>query len=276
MSPTLHPRQIIGILGGLGPYAHLPLEKRLLDAAREYAGVVREQDFPEWILSSMPQTPDRTSATLGNGPSPMPWLLRGLRRLEPHRRQDGEEIPGADSVLIPCNTAHIFLHHLRSATSLPLLDMVSLCAQHVGHLVKPGTRIGLLATTGTLKSRLYHRALEANGLSALSPFESENGEELQRDLVMAAIFGPAGSSQAGSQGLKNLGAAAVPHARRSLLQAAELLVEGMGCQALIAGCTEIHLAIPEKEVLGVPLVDPLEILAREAIFRVYELPRALS
>jgi aspartate racemase len=208
--------------------------------------------------------------------SPVPWLLRSLRRLETHHTEDGEEIPGADFVLIPCNTAHLFLEDLRAATSLPLLNMVGLCAQHIGRLAGPESKIGLLATTGTLKSGLYHRALEAHGLLTRSPLDDENGEEKQRNLVMAAIFGPHDTGQGESLGLKNLGEAAISGARRSLLQAAELLVSEMGCQVVIAACTEIPLAFPEQEVLGVPLIDPLEILAKEAIIRVYGLSRGPS
>ena len=39
----------------------------------------------------------------------------------------------------------------------------------------------------------------------------------------------------------------------------------------MAGCTEIPLAVPESDVDGVPLVDPMEIAARVAVARAYDL-----
>ena len=37
-----------------------------------------DQEYPEWIVASMPGTPDRTKALLAGGISPVPSLLRGL------------------------------------------------------------------------------------------------------------------------------------------------------------------------------------------------------
>lgn len=266
----LHPHPILGILGGLGPYAHLLLEQRLLAAAREMVNIEGDQDFPEWILSSMPQTPDRSGALLGDGPSPLPWLLRSLRRMEPRQTADGEEIPGADFVLIPCNTAHAFLADLERASKVPLLDMIELCARHLAARLEPGARIGLLATTGTLESGIYQRALTNCGLEARTPLDAPQGNRLQAQ-VMNAIFGPLEKDGSRGPGLKALGHAAAESTRPLLLEVAEQLVDELGCRALVAACTEVPLALVENEQCGVPLIDPMDVVAREAILRVYGL-----
>lgn len=259
------PVKTLGILGGLGPYAHVDLEKKLLAAARELAGAAKDQDYPEWILSSMPQTPDRTAGIERRGPSPLPFLLRGLRRLE-----------GADLVLVACNTAHHFLDEMRQATEMEIVDMIGECAAAVRQLLDAGPRtagprtagprVGILATTGTLHSGLYHRALASRGLLPVSPLDTEGdgGEKLQR-LVMAAIYG-----DSRLPGIKAEGP--TPEARDALLEVAEVLVGDLGCRALIAACTEIPLVLTAAEVCGVPLVDPVAILARAAIVRAYALP----
>jgi aspartate racemase len=266
----MKPRKIIGILGGLGPYAHLDLERKLLRAARELAGAARDQDFPEWIVSSVPQTPDRTAAIRGAGPSPLPALVRSLRRLEAHTTAAGETVPGADFVIIPCNTAHHYLADLRRVTELPLVDMIGEVAAELGRGLAKGSRIGLLATTGTLEGGLYHRALAERGLEGRSLLEAPRGEELQRRLVMEAIYGPLEDGRHAGGGLKSGGA--TEEARARLLRAAETLVAELGCRALVAGCTEVPLALPDAEVAGVPLVDPVAVLARVAVARAYGLP----
>lgn len=266
------PRQVIGILGGLGPHAHIDLERKLLRAAQEIAGAVRDQDFPEWIVSSVPQTPDRTAAIHGDAPDPLPWLVRGVLRLESRTTADGEHVPGADFVIVACNSAHHFLDRLRQTTELPVLDIIGECATELEHSLEPGSKVGLLATTGTLDSGLYHRALRERGFEPRSLLDASEGRTLQRDLVMAAIYGPFVDGRHTGDGLKTSGTS--PEARELLLRAAAILVDDLGCRALVAGCTEIPLALTEPEVSGVPLVDPVTLIARVAIERVYGLARS--
>ncbi|MFQ9492117.1 MAG: aspartate/glutamate racemase family protein [Bilophila wadsworthia] len=52
-------------------------------------------------------------------------------------------------------------------------------------------------------------------------------------------------------------------ARADLLDEARRLAGN--ADAIILGCTEIPLALPEKELGGVPLIDATDILARELV-----------
>ena len=42
-------------------------------------------------------------------------------------------------------------------------------------------------------------------------------------------------------------------------------LKGMGAEAIILGCTEIPLALPEPDFEGIPLVDPVEAAARAMV-----------
>ncbi len=262
-------RQIIGILGGLGPYAHIDLERQLLAAARQLVGAVHDQDFPEWILSSVPRALDPTTTIQDADSSPLPWLVRSLRRLESRTGSEGERIPGADFVIIASNAAHHYLDALRQITLLPLIDMIGEGAAHLEQRLEPGSRVGLLATTATLEGGLYHRALKDRGLRPRSLLDLPNGAELQRELVMAAIYGRAEDCSQAMPGLKTHGSS--EPARASLLEAAEILVQDLGCATLVAGCAEIPLALTESNVAGVALVNPLEVVAEVAIALAYGL-----
>lgn len=247
-------RPVLGIVGGLGPFSHVEFESRLLRAARERGGVRTEQDFPEWILSSVPQTPDRTAALAGTAEDPLPWLLRSLRRLA-----------GADFAVIVCNTAHFVLPRLREVSPLPLMELVD---ETVAFLARhhAGATVGVLATDGTLASGLYHRPLAERGLRPVSLLdvlgEEEDGATLQRRLVMEPIYG--GPSL---EGLKLGGAN--PESRARLEAAAGLLVERLGAQVLLLGCTEVSMALRCQELRGCPVVDPLDVVARAVIDRIY-------
>ncbi len=255
---TRRQKKIIGIVGGLGPYAHIDFERKLLESARSLLGTSSEQNYPEWVLNSIPGTPDRTEAILGQGPDPSPWLLRSLKVLE---------TAGADFAAVPCNTACYFLRALGDEVALPVLDMIAETVACVRAL-EGVERVGILATTGTLETRLYHDALSECGLEALSPLDLGDGEKLQRESVMEAIYGSSGDGAGAEGGIKALGNR--PEFEEKLEHAAARLV-GEGAQALIAGCTEIPLSLQGPTAAGVPLIDPTRALAEAAIREAYEL-----
>ncbi len=250
--------KIIGILGGLGPYAHIDFERKLLESARTLIGISSEQNYPEWVLSCIPGTPDRTEAILGKAPDPSPWLLRSL---------DVLERAGADFAVVPCNTACYFLRALGDKIALPVLDMISEAVACVRRLEEV-ERVGILATTGTLETRLYHDALSECGLEALSPLDLPEGEKLQQVLVMEAIYGRENDESETGGGIKASGNK--PEFEEKLEHAAALLVED-GAQALIAGCTEIPLSLQGPIAAGVPLIDPTRALAEASIREAYGL-----
>jgi aspartate racemase len=248
--------RVIGIVGGLGPYAHVELERRLLAAVADPAS---DQDYPEWVVSSIPGTPDRTAALLGRGPSPVPALVESLARLAGR----------ADFAVIACITAHAFLDEVRREVRLPILDLVAATLTEAIATGGERGRIGLLATTGTLESGLFRDAARrvAPGLELLSLLDLSGGRTLQEELVMRPIYGPlegerrlAGGIKSGGEGDPRTGA---PH-RQSLARAVEALA-GAGAAAVITGCTEIALILGTDPVAGLPLLDPLAIAARNAI-----------
>ena len=249
--------KIVGILGGLGPFAHIDFERKLLEAAQSTRGATRDQEFPEWVLCSSPQTPDRTQAYLGLAEDPVPFLAASVERLER---------AGAEFVVITCNTAHLFLDELAERTSSRFLSLIEATAARAAALA-PGGTVGVLATTGTLKSRLYHDALEGAGLRTVSPLDLAGGEVLQLRRVMEPIYGPVsgGSHQGG--GIKTHGSS--ESARLSLLQAATRLVHEGQADILVLGCTEIPLVLDGAEHLGRPLLDPARALAEAVLVAVY-------
>lgn len=246
---TLWPR-LLGIVGGLGPHAHLMLEQHLLDAAPEVLGraLDREQDYPPWLLSSLPATPDRTACLLDGGASPVDALVRSLHRLQGR----------ADFALIACNTAHAFLDAVRPRVEIPILDMVGLAVRTVAQRFGATARIGVLATSGTLQTELYpnaaRRVAPAGGqvLRWCSLLDLAHGDARQA-AVMAAIFG--------------LKAGDDPRLHRQvLLDAAEQLRDA-GADAVVLGCTEISMALRPLtlDASTVELVDPLRLAAVEAL-----------
>jgi aspartate racemase len=226
----------IGVLGGMGPEAGAYFLGRIVAAC----AARRDRDHPPVLLYSLPQVPDRTPAILGGGPSPVPAILRGLRVLEK---------AGADFAIIPCVSAHFFLPRIAPRSPLPLISLIE-AGLAAARKTRPAPRkIGLVATTGTVRSRIVARAFEAAGIEVIVP-----GARDQRR-IMSAIYGKKGIKAGVTDGPP----------REALLEAARELVR-RGAEAILAGCTEVPLVLRPGD-LRVPLIDPLEAGAREAVRR---------
>jgi aspartate racemase len=261
-------KQLIGVVGGLGPFAHVSFEQKLLNAAREILRAQADQAYPQWVVSSIPQTPDRTLALQGKGPSPASAMVESLKRLEAAAAVAGEYAVPLIFACIPCITSHAFLPEVRTRVSVPIIDMVQETARVIASR-HPGVTVGILATSGTLQAGLFHKSLKACGLTPVSPLDMPNGEAVQRDSVMGAIYGPWRDGKHIGGGIKSAGPQ--PVHTKMLADAAALLVQKLGAKVVIAGCTEIPLAITEPTVAGVPVIDPVRILAEAAVTRAYGL-----
>ncbi len=108
-----------------------------------------------------------------------------------------------------------------------------------------------MSTTGTAVTRIYPINLEPLGFEIVMP-----NEALQKEAIHPAIYDPV-------YGIKACGQA-TERARQDLMLGVRQLQEA-GAQAIILGCTEIPLAIQEKQIDGMILIDPALILARSLI-----------
>ena len=223
--------KIIGVLGGLGPWATLDLFEKIL----RLTPAQRDQDHLRIIIDNNPKIPDRQSAILGDGEDPTPALVATARNLE---------AAGADLIVIPCNTAHAFYPAIAAAVAIPVLHIMEEVASAARTAVPGLTQAGVLATRGAIASQLYDRAFARIGVEVLAP--DARGQEI----VNRAIYGV----KAGRTGLE---------VTRELVQVVRHLVEA-GVQAIVLGCTELPFVLRPADV-PVPLLDSNLILAQAAV-----------
>lgn len=241
------PSAVIGIVGGVGPYAGLDLQRKIL----EQTLAARDQDHPPVIAVSWPgPIRDRTEYLLGRAAeNPAVAILDQLRLLA----NAGATVAG-----IPCNTAHapaIFDAILAGVAAfdrpLRLLHMIDETAAHLKTHYPALETIGVLSTTGAWRARLYPAALEPLGYRVAVPDET-----MQEGVVHPAIYDP-------GYGIKATGAVTA-RARADLARAIAALRD-QGAGAILLGCTELPLAFLGREHEGLPLIDPTLILARALI-----------
>jgi aspartate racemase len=227
----------IGIVGGMGPEATLDCFAKII----ENTPAKKDQEHLRVIIDSNPKVPDRTAAITGKGESPVPIIVQGCRALES---------AGADFIIIPCVSAHFFLTEIRKESNLPILSIVDAVSETLMHDHPDFKTVGLLATTGTVLGGFFQKRLGADGIKTLVP------DQYVQSTIMAAIYE-----------IKNAHSArARSEITADLVAAAESLISQRpyGAQAVIAGCTEIPIVL-EQELLPVPYLDALNILARAAI-----------
>ena len=223
----------IGILGGMGPAATLALAQRIIDQTP----ATSDQEHIPMLIHNNTNIPDRTLAIKGDGQSAFPELVRSLNILERE----------ADFIVMPCNTAHFYFSELRKIATKPILHMVEETVKMIRCSYNDVHTIGLLATDGTILSRVYHDLFEEHGLKLIVPDAFD-----QEHLVMMSIYGPDGI-KAGKSDL----------AQKKLELAGEKLIQA-GAQVVIGGCTEIPLLLKQESVSYV-IIDPAKVLAKRSV-----------
>jgi aspartate racemase len=227
----------IGILGGMGPEATVDCFDKII----KNTPAAKDQDHLRVVIDSNPKVPDRTAAIIGNGESPVPVIVSGCRALAR---------AGADFIIIPCVSAHVFLSEIQPQIELPVLSIFDAVAESLTRDHPSINTVGLMGTTGTLSGGLFQRRL---GKEKVNTLVCDDGMQSK---VMKAIYD-----------IKN---AHAPRTRSEittdLIAAAESLIarKPEGAQGIIAGCTEIPLAL-KQEHLAVPYFDAVTIMARAAI-----------
>lgn len=219
----------LGIIGGLGPMA----TAYLLQLIIEMTDAKTDQEHLDVIVFDRPSTPDRTAYLLDNSkPSPLPSMQ--------HTAQTLEQL-GAGVLCAPCVTSHAFYPQLAGSVSVPFLNMVTETAAELQAI--GCKKVGIMATTGTVRTGLFQSALAQVGITPVVPSDP------CQQLVMSVIYDDI-----------KAGKPADPEKFRQI--SAELIAAG--CESIILGCTELSL-IKKDAGLSTGYLDALEVLAKRSV-----------
>ena len=243
---------MIGILGGMGTQAGLDFCNKLAILNR---GKI-DQEYPLFILynkSNIPGRPEsigvqtkNLSNKSSNNTSKKKYnlvlksLLQGCRLLEKNKCR---------FIVIPCNTAHYWYEDLQKKINIPIVNMPKEVFKFTKKNCKKNSKVGLLATEGTLKTGVYDKIFNKN-YELIEP-----SQNLQKKSVNKAIkFVKMGNVKA---------------AARAIKPAINELIK-MNCKKIILGCTELPIAIfAFKSLSNIKsskiFLDPNLILANSAM-----------
>ena len=218
----------IGIIGGLGPLATVKfmemLDKRLNNYDKEY----------EIVVINDPTTPDRTSYILDNTKdNPVYSILEMVKKIELFK---------CDLIVMPCNTASYFYKEITSNTNILFINIVEETVKYLNKLnIK---KVGLLATEGTIQSKIYEELLSNYNIDLVIPNKD------QQAIISSIIY----------DGIKS--------GKPINLDEFNIVISDLKqqqCEKIILGCTELSAL---KEIYNLKdniLIDAMDILADNTV-----------
>ncbi|MDF1758998.1 MAG: aspartate/glutamate racemase family protein [Coxiellaceae bacterium] len=216
----------LGILAGMGPLAGADFLMKLVQLLPR-VGIKISCLSNAWYPHSRKQAFKGLFRPYG----PMAWR----REIEAFcKRRD------IDRFCAPCNTFHKHINTVQDYSTLRFTNLIDeVCRHCAAHY--SGKRIGLLATTRTVNTKLYDpEFFKLYKITLIIP-----PTRIQR-LVQAGI-------NAEKSGFTR-------RAKQYFLQAAKHMHDIEGVEALILGCTEIPIELTYRNT-GIPCIDTAAVLA---------------
>lgn len=235
----------LGIVGGMGSRAASLLFSKIIDSSP----AIKDQDFIEVILHNNSVVPDRTQAIVYGGSSPVKEILRSIEMFNHNE---------VDFVLLACVTSYHFYEEIQRYCKAEIIHPIKLVKEHILEHYGFVKKIGLLATTGTVKTGLFQNEFRGSGIEIVL-LNKKN----QENIFMESVYMTNGlkSSKISDKAL-NLFNQAVP---KLIDQGAELIV---------GGCTEVQIVLANKPG-RTPYIDVMDVAAKEVINRCYSLEETL-
>ena len=199
---------MIGILGGMGTQAGLDFCNKLAILNRGKS----DQEYPMFILYNKSKIPKRPE-NLKKYYNVLKSLIEGCRLLQKNK---------CKFIVMPCNTAHYWRDDLQKKIKIPILSMPKEVFLYTKRHCKKRSKIGILCTEATLKTKVYSRYFEKD-FELVSPTKS-----LQKRSVNKAI--------------KFVKMGKVKDAEKAIRPAINYLIK-IKCKKIILGCTELPIAI---------------------------------
>lgn len=220
----------IGIIGGMGPLATVHLFERIVLRTKAQ----KDQDHIRVLIDSNTNIPDRTKAIIGDGEDPVKELVNSAKILEKG---------GADFLIMPCNTAHYFIDEIKKSVNIPFLNMPEETVKYTYDKYGKDTVVGIMATDGTIKSKIYENYYSKLGIKTVVPVKTQ-------ERIMQFIYDviKKGNYNAGTD---------------LLFECANELKE-LGATTFLLGCTELSSAQYLYKFEG-NFINPMEVLTERSI-----------
>jgi len=225
----------VGIIGGVGPETTAEFYLELIFGCYEKNKVNR----PPILIWNIPleYKIEEDLLTKSEGEERyIPYLVEAAKFLEKG---------GADFLVMPCNSLHIFIDEIRNAVKIPVLSIVEETSKFLK--AKNISEVGILATSTTVKQGIYEKTLNQNGIKQVLPddFEQAKIGKVINNIVLNR------------------------HANRDRSEFMKI-VDNMSkkVENIILACTDLQLLIPSTD--NVKIFDTMKIFADATVDNILE------
>jgi aspartate racemase len=222
----------LGVIGGMGPQATSVFFQKVIENTEAH----KDQDHINMVILNHSTLPDRTSVILNQKEEEFfEYIFNDIKLLESL---------GVKNIAIPCNTSHFFYRELHETTNVPIINMVEETVKKIHELGGNQSKVGILATRGTIESGIYKKECEKYGLNLHTP------NEVIQQKVMDIIYNDVkGELDTGSCELEEI-----------ILD----LIYQEGCNCVILACTELSCFKLNENVLPY-CIDAMDVLVEKTI-----------
>ncbi|HTE49103.1 MAG TPA: amino acid racemase [Candidatus Paceibacterota bacterium] len=147
----------VGIIGGLGPETTSEFYLELIFSCRK----INHHSYPSIFINSIPLPFDIEKNAIAEGIGEekcLPYLINAAKSLEK---------AGADFLVLPCNSLHVFIGDIRSAVKIPVLSILEETAMFLEKEMI--NKVGVIATPITIKNKLCEKFLKHNKIKQITP-----------------------------------------------------------------------------------------------------------
>ncbi len=206
----------VGIIGGLGPETTSEFYLEIVFGAFKK----NKESRPPILIWNVPlkYKIEEDLLTKAEGEERyIPYLIDAAKKLEK---------AGADFLVMPCNSLHIFIDEIRRPVKIPILSIVEETVKFLKQ--KNIKRVGILATSTSLRRGLYMNALKKADINLVTPddFEQAKMGRMIKNLVLNR------------------------HANKDREELLKIIdnFEKKGVKEVILACTDLQLLIPKHRL----------------------------
>lgn len=215
----------VGIIGGLGPETTAKFNLEIISSCFK----TNKENRPPMLSWNVPISLKTEQELITQNKSQeqfLPLLIDAAKRLE---------AGGADFLVMPCNSMHIFIEEIRNTVRIPMLSIVDETVKTAKN--QKALSVGILATFTTLKSALFQKALRKSQIKFKVP-EPEDQKNVDRIILKI---------------LTNR------HTRQDVVEITKI-VTALETKTLILACTDLQLIVPQLK--GFRIIDTMGVLAK--------------
>ncbi len=221
----------VGIIGGLGPETTSEFYLDIVFSCQKKSKTTR----PEIIIASVPLPYEIEEDAISKN--------IGIERILPFLTTEAKKLEkaGADFIIMPCNSLHVFIKEIRQAVTIPVLSIIE---ETVKFLKENNfNKVGIVSTSATIQNKLYENAFEENKIVYVTPDSFQQAK--MGKFIMNLVTGQQNNKD-----------------REDLIKIINDF-ENKNVDCVMLACTDLQLLIPKHPTLKI--FDTMKILAEATV-----------